>query len=89
MGPMSGVMFLVGAIMVVVGKNRNNDELFHKSWFNDWGPDDPEKRRIIFMIMGILLIVGAVVMWIYMLINGGDPDPPFDYNSYMNQSSSQ
>ena len=86
MGPMSGVMFLVGAIMVVVGKNRNNDELFSHTLR---GSDDPELNRIAFMIMGILLIVGAVVMWIYMLINGGDPDPPFDYNSYMNQSSSQ
>ena len=79
MGPISGVMFLVGAIMVAVGKNRNNDSIFNNG----------EEDRIKFMIMGILLIVGAVVIWVYLLINGGEPVPLYDYSSYLNQSSSQ
>ena len=84
MGPISGVIFLVGVIMVVVGKNRNNDDLFDSG-----GYDDPEEKRIKFMIMGIALIVGAVVIWVFLLINGGEPEPLFDYSSYLNQSSSQ
>lgn len=86
MGPMSGVLFLVGVIMVLVGRNRNNDDLF--SWHSpgDWGT--PEQKRIKFMIMGILFIIAAVVMWVYLAVYG-EPEPLPDYNSMMNRNSSQ
>lgn len=87
MGPLSGLMFLVGVIMILVGRNRNNDDLFEWGGFS-YRKNDGEFERIRFLIIGILLVAGAVVMWIYMLING-DPDPPPDYNSLMNKNSSQ
>lgn len=89
MGPISGLMFLVGAIMVVVGKNRNNDDLFDTTYsFGGRGSDDPEINRIMFMIMGIALIVGAVVVWVFLLINGGEPEPLYDYSSYLERNGS-
>lgn len=88
MGPISGVMFLVGVIIVAVCKNRNNDDLFAPRFFAT-DSDDPKHDRKLFLIHGILLIIGAVAIWIYLLINGGEPVPLFDYSSYMNQSSSQ
>ena len=86
MGPMSGVLFLIGVIMVLVGKNRNNDSLF--SWIGSSSDKDAEPKRIQFMIMGILFIIAAVVMWIFLAIYG-EPVPLPDYNSMMNRNSSQ
>lgn len=79
MGPFSGLMFLIGILMFVVGKNRNNDSIFRNG----------EEDRIQFMIIGIGLIAAAVVIWIFLLINGGEPVPLYDYSSYLNQNSSQ
>lgn len=85
MGPFSGLLFIVGVIMFFVGRDRNNDELFSWSWRSR--SDSPEVNRIMFMIYGIVCIIAAVVMWIYMAING-DPDPPPDLNSIMAQKTS-
>lgn len=86
MGPISGVLFLIGVIMVFVGKNPNNDSLF--SWRGSDFDNDAKFDRIRFMIMGILFIIAAVVMWVYLAVNG-EPSPLPDYNSMMNRNSSQ
>ena len=85
MGPFSGLLFIVGVIMFFVGRDRNNDELFSWSWRSR--SDSPEVNRIMFMIYGIVCIIAAIVMWIYMAING-DPAPPPDLNSIMAQKTS-
>ena len=86
MGPISGVMFLVGVIIVAVSKDRDNFDLLTPR-FGKKG--DTEHDRKIFLIQGIFLIIGAVAIWVYLLINGGEPVPLYDYSSYMNQNSSQ
>lgn len=86
MGPMSGVLFLVGVIMVLVGRNRNNDFLFRGRLDLDDG--DGEFNRIKSLIIGVSLIIIAVVMWVYLAVNG-EPEPLPDYNSMMNRNSSQ
>ena len=90
MGPMSGVLFLVGVIMFFVGRDHNNDDFFDSTYFfcGRRGSDDPEFDRIRLMIIGILLIIAAVVMWVYIAVKG-DPIPIPDYNSLMNRNSSQ
>lgn len=85
MGPFSGVIFLAGVIMVLVGRNRNNDFLF--SWRGS-SVNDGESNRIQFLILGLSLIIIAVVMWVYLAVNG-EPDPLPDYSSLMNRNSSQ
>lgn len=85
MGPFSGLMFLVGAIMILVGRNRNNDFLFSQTGSSG---SDGEFDRIRFLIMGVLLVVGAVAIWIFLLIYG-EPAPLPDYSSLMNRNSSQ
>lgn len=85
MGPFSGLLFLAGVIMVLVGRNRNNDFMF--SWRGSSG-NDGESNRIQFLIMGVSLIIIAVVMWVYLAING-EPGPLPDYSSLMNRNSSQ
>lgn len=85
MGPFSGLLFLVGVIMVFVGRNRNNDFIFSgRPIFNNNG----ESNRIQFLIMGVLLIITAVVMWVYLVVNG-EPGSLPDYSSMMNRNSSQ
>ncbi len=86
MGPMSGVLFLVGVIMVLVGRNRNNDFLFRGRLDLDDG--DGEFNRIKSLIIGLSLIIIAVVMWVYLAVYG-EPEPLPDYNSMMNRNSSQ
>lgn len=76
MGPFSGVMFLVGMIMVFAARDRNNDELYF------------EEHRTEFMIEGIFLITAAVAIWIYLAVKG-EPKPLPDYTSLMNRNSSQ
>lgn len=88
MGPMSGVLFLIGVIMFFVGRNRNNDDLFSGPSLYGGFWDTPEQNRIKFMIRGILFIVAAVVMWVYIAVKG-DPIPKPDYSSLMNRNSSQ
>lgn len=85
MGPFSGLLFLAGVIMVLVGRNRNNDFMF--SWRGSSG-NDGESNRIQFLIMGVSLIIIAVVMWVYLVVNG-EPGPLPDYSSLMNRNSSQ
>lgn len=71
MGPFSGLMFLVGAAMIFFGKNRNNDDLFR--WdFRDSPGNDGEFNRQKMFFLGIVLVVIAVIMWIYLLVNGGE-----------------
>lgn len=82
------VLLLIGVIMFFVGRNRNNDDLF-SGYSLRWGDlGTPEENRIRFMIMGILFIIAAVAMWVYMAIEG-DPIPKPDYSSLMNRNSSQ
>lgn len=85
MGPISGVMFLVGVIIVAVSKDRDTFDLLTPR-FGKKG--DTEHDRKIFLIQGIFLIIVAVVIWVYLLINGGEPVPLYDYSSYLNQSQS-
>lgn len=88
MGPFSGVLFLIGAIMVLAGRNRNNDDLFDHPRFGRGSLfDTPEQNRIKCMIMGVLFIIAAVAMWVYLAING-EPAPLPDYSSLMNRNSS-
>lgn len=88
MGPFSAVLFLIGVIMFFVGRNRNNDDLF-SDYYSRWGDlDTPEERRTKFMIRGILFIIAAVAIWVYLAINGEPFDLP-DYKSLMNRNSSQ
>ena len=86
MGPISGVMFLVGVLVVAVSKDRDSFDLLTPR-FGKKG--DTEHDRKIFLIQGIFLIIGAVAIWVYLLINGGEPVPLFDYSSYLEQNSSQ
>lgn len=88
MGPFSAVIFLIGVIMFFVGRNRNNDELFDHPSIHPTLFDTPEQNRIMSMITGILLIIAAVAMWVYLLIKG-EPEPLPDYTSLMNGNSSQ
>ena len=85
MGPISGVMFLVGGIVVAVSKDRDRFDLLTPR-FGKKG--DTEHDRKIFLIQGIFLIIGAVAIWIYLLINGGEPVPLYDYSSYLERNSS-
>ncbi len=80
-GPFSGLIFIAGVIMFFIGRNPNNDEMF------SYKAGDPKDNRIMCMINGIIFVIAAVVMWIYMAVNG-DPDPPPDLNSYINKTSS-
>lgn len=85
MGPLSGVLFLVGLIMVFVGRNRNNDFIFSgRPIFNN----DGESNRIQCLITGVFLIIIAVAMWVYLALNG-EPGSLPDYSSMMNRNSSQ
>ena len=85
MGPISGVMFLVGVIVVAVSKDSDSFDLLTPR-FGKKG--DTERDRKKFLIQGIFLIVGAVAIWIYLLINGGEPVPLYDYSSYLERNSS-
>lgn len=77
MGPFSAVIFLIGAIMVLAGRNPNNDDLF-----------GGENNREELLVRGVALIIIAIVIWVYLAING-EPFPLPDYKSLMNRNSSQ
>lgn len=77
MGPFSAVLFLIGVIMFFAGRNRNNDELF-----------GGENNRKELLVRGVALIIIAIVIWVYLAINGEPFDLP-DYKSMMNRNSSQ
>ena len=77
MGPISAVMFIVGLIMVFAGRNPNNDEVL-----------GGEENRREFLIRGTALIVFAVIIWIYIAINGEPIQLP-NYKEIMSRKTSQ
>ena len=85
MGPFSAVIFLLGVIMVLVGRNPNNDDLFNSRLSLK---NDGEGNRIQFLVMGVGLIIIAIVMWVFLAVYG-EPTPLPDYSSMMNRNSSQ
>ena len=68
-------MFLVGSVMIFVGKNRNNDDLFRG-----------EFNRQRFFFMGILLVIAAVVIWFYLMFFDNVDEGTMHYSDFFRNS---